>query len=81
MATLAVVGAGPGLGAAVARRFGREGFAIALIATESVSAVTGLQKADLLIALGTRFDDRVTGALDSFAPDPGWQSPPGLLPH
>ena len=35
----------------------------------SVSAVTALQKADLLIALGTRFDDRVTGRLDTFAPD------------
>ncbi|GAB2474929.1 acetolactate synthase large subunit [Jatrophihabitans fulvus] len=34
----------------------------------SVSAVTALQKADLLIALGTRFDDRVTGRLDTFAP-------------
>ncbi|SDJ28808.1 acetolactate synthase, large subunit [Frankineae bacterium MT45] len=34
----------------------------------SVSAVTALQKADLLIALGTRFDDRVTGKLESFAP-------------
>ncbi|MGZ0712706.1 SDR family NAD(P)-dependent oxidoreductase (plasmid) [Coraliomargarita sp. W4R53] len=31
MATIAIVGAGPGLGAAVARRFGREGFSIALI--------------------------------------------------
>jgi acetolactate synthase-1/2/3 large subunit len=35
----------------------------------SVSAVTALQKADLLIALGTRFDDRVTGKLATFAPD------------
>jgi acetolactate synthase I/II/III large subunit len=35
----------------------------------SVSAVTSLQKSDLLIALGTRFDDRVTGKLDTFAPD------------
>lgn len=34
MATLAIVGAGPGLGAAVARRFGREGFAIALISRD-----------------------------------------------
>jgi acetolactate synthase-1/2/3 large subunit len=34
----------------------------------SVAAVTALQKADLLIALGTRFDDRVTGRLSSFAP-------------
>src|SRR5215468_299550 len=34
----------------------------------SVAAVGALQKADLLIALGARFDDRVTGKLDSFAP-------------
>ncbi|SEJ21696.1 SDR family NAD(P)-dependent oxidoreductase [Demequina mangrovi] len=34
MPTLAIVGAGPGLGAAVARRFGREGFAIALISRD-----------------------------------------------
>jgi acetolactate synthase I/II/III large subunit len=34
----------------------------------TVAAVTALQKADLIIALGTRFDDRVTGKLSSFAP-------------
>ncbi len=34
----------------------------------SVGAVGALQKADLLVALGARFDDRVTGRLDSFAP-------------
>jgi len=34
-----------------------------------VAAVGALQKADLLIALGARFDDRVTGRLDSFAPE------------
>ncbi|KPC67104.1 acetolactate synthase large subunit [Streptomyces chattanoogensis] len=34
----------------------------------SVTAVTALQKSDLLITLGARFDDRVTGKLDSFAP-------------
>jgi acetolactate synthase-1/2/3 large subunit len=33
----------------------------------SVPAVYALQKADLLITLGARFDDRVTGRLDSFA--------------
>ena len=33
----------------------------------TVAAVGALQKSDLLIALGTRFDDRVTGRLDSFA--------------
>jgi acetolactate synthase I/II/III large subunit len=35
----------------------------------TVAAVAALQKSDLLIALGTRFDDRVTGQLSSFAPD------------
>ncbi|MDN5790169.1 MAG: acetolactate synthase large subunit [Micrococcales bacterium] len=34
----------------------------------TVAAVTGLQKSDLIIALGARFDDRVTGQLASFAP-------------
>ncbi len=34
----------------------------------TVAAVTALQKADLLIGLGARFDDRVTGVLSSFAP-------------
>ncbi|MGE5827131.1 MAG: acetolactate synthase large subunit [Micromonosporaceae bacterium] len=34
----------------------------------TVAAVYALQKADLLIALGARFDDRVTGRRDSFAP-------------
>jgi acetolactate synthase-1/2/3 large subunit len=33
------------------------------------TAITAMQKADLLIALGTRFDDRVTGKVGSFAPD------------
>ena len=35
----------------------------------TVGAVGALQKADLLIALGARFDDRVTGKLSTFAPD------------
>ncbi|WP_154794958.1 acetolactate synthase large subunit [Occultella kanbiaonis] len=34
----------------------------------TVPAVAALQKADLVVALGARFDDRVTGRLDSFAP-------------
>ncbi len=33
------------------------------------TAVTALQRADLLIALGSRFDDRVTGKISAFAPD------------
>ena len=34
----------------------------------TVPAVAALQKADLVVSLGARFDDRVTGALSSFAP-------------
>jgi acetolactate synthase I/II/III large subunit len=33
------------------------------------TAVTSMQQSDLLIALGSRFDDRVTGKLDGFAPE------------
>jgi acetolactate synthase-1/2/3 large subunit len=35
----------------------------------TVSAVAAMQRSDLLIALGTRFDDRVTGQLSTFAPE------------
>jgi acetolactate synthase-1/2/3 large subunit len=35
----------------------------------TVAAVGALQKSDLIVALGARFDDRVTGRLDTFAPD------------
>ncbi|HEX6450582.1 MAG TPA: acetolactate synthase large subunit [Trebonia sp.] len=34
----------------------------------TVAAVGALQKADLIVALGARFDDRVTGKLSTFAP-------------
>ncbi|MDG6106914.1 acetolactate synthase large subunit [Dactylosporangium aurantiacum] len=34
----------------------------------SVPAVAALQRADLVIAIGARFDDRVTGRTDTFAP-------------
>jgi acetolactate synthase-1/2/3 large subunit len=33
------------------------------------SAVTAIQKSDLLISLGARFDDRVTGKIPAFAPN------------
>jgi acetolactate synthase-1/2/3 large subunit len=33
------------------------------------AAITAMQQADLLIALGTRFDDRVTGKVANFAPE------------
>jgi acetolactate synthase I/II/III large subunit len=32
------------------------------------TAVTAMQRADLLVALGSRFDDRVTGKISAFAP-------------
>ena len=32
------------------------------------AAITAMQKSDLLITLGARFDDRVTGKVDGFAP-------------
>jgi len=35
----------------------------------TVPAVLGLQESDLIIALGARFDDRVTGKTSEFAPD------------
>ncbi|MGW5875158.1 acetolactate synthase large subunit [Nocardiopsis terrae] len=35
----------------------------------TVAAVAALQKSDLILALGARFDDRVTGVLSSFAPE------------
>jgi acetolactate synthase-1/2/3 large subunit len=34
----------------------------------TVAAVCAMQKADVIVALGARFDDRVTGQLASFAP-------------
>ncbi|MGH9112746.1 MAG: biosynthetic-type acetolactate synthase large subunit [Acidimicrobiales bacterium] len=33
------------------------------------TAVTSMQQSDLLVALGSRFDDRVTGKVGGFAPD------------
>jgi acetolactate synthase-1/2/3 large subunit len=33
------------------------------------TAITAMQQSDLLIALGTRFDDRVTGRVANFAPE------------
>jgi acetolactate synthase-1/2/3 large subunit len=35
----------------------------------SYAAVTAIQRSDLLISLGARFDDRVTGKVSAFAPD------------
>ena len=35
----------------------------------NATAITAMQKSDLLINLGARFDDRITGKVSSFAPD------------
>ena len=35
----------------------------------NATAVTAMQSSDLLITLGARFDDRITGKVDSFAPE------------
>jgi len=35
----------------------------------NATAVAAMQRSDLLITLGARFDDRITGRLDGFAPD------------
>ncbi|MFM8562274.1 MAG: acetolactate synthase large subunit [Acidimicrobiia bacterium] len=35
----------------------------------NATAITAMQKSDLLITLGARFDDRITGKIATFAPD------------
>jgi acetolactate synthase I/II/III large subunit len=35
----------------------------------NATAIASMQRSDLLITLGARFDDRITGRLDGFAPD------------
>jgi acetolactate synthase I/II/III large subunit len=47
----------------------------------TVAAVGALQKSDLIISLGARFDDRVTGKLDSFAPTPRSSTPTSTRPR
>ena len=34
----------------------------------TIAATGAVQRCDLLVAIGARFDDRVTGKLDAFAP-------------
>ncbi|MGW3358291.1 SDR family NAD(P)-dependent oxidoreductase [Streptomyces bungoensis] len=73
MSTVAIVGAGPGLGAAVARRFGREGFRVALVARdrERLDALVGELAAEGIEARGFTADVRrpeeLTAALKAAA--------------
>ncbi len=60
MTTLAIIGAGKGLGAAVARRFGKEGYAVALISRTqaNVDALAAELSADGVQAQGFAADVR-----------------------
>ncbi|MEL7974376.1 SDR family NAD(P)-dependent oxidoreductase [Isoptericola sp. F-RaC21] len=65
MTTLAIIGAGPGLGLSVARRFGREGFSVALVARDAAKLerlASGLRD-DGVTAAGFVADARDRGAL------------------
>ena len=65
MPTIAIVGAGPGVGDAVARRFGREGYDVALIARDQakLDALAAALHADGVAARGFAADVRDTAAL------------------
>jgi short-subunit dehydrogenase len=65
MTTIAIIGAGPGLGAAVARRFGREGFDAALISRshERADALAGDLAREGIMARGFAADVRDPKAL------------------
>ncbi|MEV6133735.1 SDR family NAD(P)-dependent oxidoreductase [Streptomyces violaceusniger] len=73
MTTLAIIGAGPGLGAAVARRFGREGYDTALISRDQdrLDALAAGLTGEGVIARGFAADVRdpkaLTAALDAAA--------------
>jgi NAD(P)-dependent dehydrogenase (short-subunit alcohol dehydrogenase family) len=63
---IAIIGAGPGLGAAVARRFGREGFTIALISRDQskLDAMAAELKEQGLTASGYAADVRVPATIE-----------------
>lgn len=67
MTTIAIIGAGPGLGAAVARRFGREGFDVALVSRslERTTALAAELAAEGITARGFAADVRDPKALEA----------------
>ncbi|MET4580534.1 NAD(P)-dependent dehydrogenase (short-subunit alcohol dehydrogenase family) [Conyzicola nivalis] len=66
MPVIAIIGAGPGLGAAVARRFGREGFSIALISRDQskLDAMAAELRVQGLTASGYAADVRVPATIE-----------------
>ncbi len=66
MPTIAVIGAGPGLGAAVARRFGAEGFAVALVSRdqEKLDVLAAQLRDDGVVARGYAADVREPATLE-----------------
>lgn len=67
MPVIAIVGAGPGLGGAVARKFGREGFSVALISRDQskLDALAAELEADGVTARGYAADVREPAALET----------------
>lgn len=67
MSVIAIIGAGPGLGAAVARKFGREGYSIALISRNQskLDAMAADLTADGLTARGYSADVLVPVELEA----------------
>ncbi len=65
--TIAIIGAGPGLGAAVARRFGREGFDVALVSRslERTTALAAELTAEGITARGFAADVRDPKTLEA----------------
>ncbi len=77
MNTIAVIGAGPGLGVAAARRFGREGYNVALVARDEkrVEALARVLRDEGVDARGyaasVRDPEALTGALSQASQDLG----------
>jgi NAD(P)-dependent dehydrogenase (short-subunit alcohol dehydrogenase family) len=75
--TLAIIGAGPGLGSALARRFAREGWSVALVALRQDAIDAGLAELEEfgVNTCGAQADvadrDRVDGAFGSIIDDLG----------
>lgn len=73
MTTIAIIGAGPGLGQATARRFGRDGFSVALISRTQAN-VDQLAAEDIAArgyAADVRNPEALCSALDAVAEDLG----------